>query len=194
MRRQSHDRGTEAHERGSLDGGLTVAASNHEQVGRALGLLAGALCPFVERECKAPLGDGWASSVGRGGRPASTSDIQSLLTVMADNWNTVFSRILDKGHRAFVGELIEARNGWAHQESFFDGHAWKATPTIAWPRLPLSMPTAKFDVPQSRPPTLRGTSTYRRARANCDQVDELLKVSRQRQRFRLAERALASDR
>jgi predicted AAA+ superfamily ATPase len=106
-----------------------VPVSNHEQVGRALGLLAAALGPFVERECKARYGDGWASEIGRGGRPASTTDVQSLLAVMADQWSSVFSRVLDKGHRAFVGELIEARNRWAHQDNFSTADAGRALDT-----------------------------------------------------------------
>jgi predicted AAA+ superfamily ATPase len=106
-----------------------VATSNHEQVGRALGLLAGALGPFVERECKARFGDGWATTVGRGGRPACTTDVQSLLGVMADQWAPVFSRVLDRGHRAFVGELIEARKRWAHQDSFSTDDAYRAIDT-----------------------------------------------------------------
>jgi len=121
------------------DGVIMTAASNHERVGRALGLLAGALGSFVERECELRLGDGWASSVGPGGHPASTSEVQSLLAVMADNWNTVLSRILDKGHGPFVGELIEVRNRWVHQESLFDGHAWKATATVIGSKADVSL-------------------------------------------------------
>jgi hypothetical protein len=40
-----------------------MAISNHERIGKALGLLKDGLRPFVERELKAQHGDGWAFEV-----------------------------------------------------------------------------------------------------------------------------------
>jgi hypothetical protein len=106
-----------------------MATTNHERVGRALGLLAAGLQPFVERECKAKYGEDWVRLVARHER-ANPSDVQFLLGVLADEWRDVFSRVLDKGHRAFVGELIDTRNRWAHQDRFSTDDAYRALDTV----------------------------------------------------------------
>lgn len=106
-----------------------MASTNQERVGRALALLSSGLAPFVERECKAKYGENWAKMVARHER-ASQGDVQFLLGVLADEWREVFSRVLDKGHRAFVGELIDIRNRWAHQNGFSTDDAYRAIDTV----------------------------------------------------------------
>jgi predicted AAA+ superfamily ATPase len=105
-----------------------MAVSNYDRVGQALSLLSAGLTPFVERECKAKYGSDWVQLVARSER-ANPSDVQFLLAVLADEWRNVFSRVLDKGHRAFVGELIEIRNRWAHQSRFSTDDAYRALDT-----------------------------------------------------------------
>ena len=98
-------------------------------MGQGLGFLSAGLQPFVERECKAKYGSDWVKLVARSER-ADPSDAQFLLAVLADEWRDVFSRVLDKGHRAFVGELIDVRNRWAHQGRFSTDDAYRALDTI----------------------------------------------------------------
>jgi predicted AAA+ superfamily ATPase len=106
-----------------------MATTNYERVGQALSLLSAGLAPFVERECKAKYGADWVRLAARNER-ANPSDVQFLLAVLADEWRNVFGRVLDKGHRAFVGELIEIRNRWAHQARFSTDDAYRALDTI----------------------------------------------------------------
>ena len=106
-----------------------MATTNYDRVGQALSLLSAGLAPFVERECKAKYGADWIRLVARNER-ANPLDVQFLLAVLVDEWRNVFSSVLDKGHRAFVGELIEIRNRWAHQARFSTDDAYRALDTI----------------------------------------------------------------
>ena len=45
-------------------------------------------------------------------------DAHSLLTVMWDQWNSVFRHRLGHAERSLVSELRTFRNQWAHQEAF----------------------------------------------------------------------------
>ncbi|MGH8904749.1 MAG: Swt1 family HEPN domain-containing protein, partial [Egibacteraceae bacterium] len=101
-----------------------MATSNRERVGRAFELLAQGLGPFVEREMSAhaPPGADWLeAATAAQGRPSvkpSTGDPHVLLRVMWDYWNTVFRTVLGHAERSLVSELREARNRWAHNDSF----------------------------------------------------------------------------
>ncbi len=95
---------------------------------KALDSLARGLAPFVEREMEAVYKNRWRTVVQdsfRGGRgqPNSTDsqsawDAHSLLTVMWDQWNSVFRNRLGHAERSLVSELRGFRNQWAHQEGF----------------------------------------------------------------------------
>ncbi len=101
---------------------------DHAQVTRALDVLAKGLAPFVEREMQAVYKDRWPSVVQdsfRGGRGQPNQggdqpnwDAHSLLTVMWDQWNSVFRHRLGHAERSLVSELRTFRNQWAHQEAF----------------------------------------------------------------------------
>ena len=99
--------------------------SNHELVGRALGLLHQGLYPFVEREMRSVYGDRWIEAatpsvpkdlnLKRTVAEILQQDIQALLNVMWDQWNDVFRRTLRPLERTLVSELrITTRNLWAH--------------------------------------------------------------------------------
>jgi hypothetical protein len=45
-----------------------MAITNHERVGKALGLLREGLAPFVERELKVRFGEDWPQEVRHAGR------------------------------------------------------------------------------------------------------------------------------
>jgi len=100
----------------------------HAQVTRALDALARGLVPFVEERMQAVYKDRWQSVIKdsfRGGRgqPQQSGDepnwdVHSLLTVMWDQWNSVFRNHLGHAERSLVSELRTFRNLWAHQEEF----------------------------------------------------------------------------
>ena len=104
-----------------------MATSNHERIGKALELLNEGLRPFVERELKAVHGDQVIAKAREALRPETQGgpkageinwDTQALLSVMWDQWNGVFGKILGYTERSIVSELREVRNRWAHQKSF----------------------------------------------------------------------------
>jgi len=111
-----------------------MAITNHERIGKALGVLNAGLQPFVERELKGTHGEGWfekAKNVaGRNqlqGTPESPQwDTAALLRLMWENWNEVFGQILGRAERSLVSELIEVRNKWAHQKPFSSDDAYRA--------------------------------------------------------------------
>lgn len=114
-----------------------MAVSNSDRVGKALELLRDGLAPFVERECRAMLGEDWVSKMaqvstpsGRAPRAVSATDTQFLLKAMWDGWNQIFGRTLGRTVRTLVSELIEVRNKWAHQESFTTDGAYRALDSI----------------------------------------------------------------
>ncbi len=115
-----------------------MALSNQQRVGAALDLLVTGLAPFVERELKAVLGDSWLEfakdSLHEDQYPKKGSgvkwDTQALLTVMWDNWNEVFKRVLGHSERSLVSELREVRNRWAHQEAFSYDDTYRALDSI----------------------------------------------------------------
>jgi predicted AAA+ superfamily ATPase len=102
-----------------------MADTNNERVGKALALLGQGLGPFVERECGLVYGMDWENAVpGDGAR--SKGDVQFLLRTMTSTWREVFERTLGRMERNYVSELIDARNKWAHQETFSSDDAYRA--------------------------------------------------------------------
>ncbi|HJK94426.1 MAG TPA: Swt1 family HEPN domain-containing protein [Polyangiaceae bacterium LLY-WYZ-15_(1-7)] len=108
--------------------------SNRARVGRTMELLTEGLTPFVERELKSHLGGYWVEKLAERTRVKITKgsvswDAQSLLKAMVDNWRDVFRKTLGHGERAYVGELIEHRNAWAHEEPFSSENTDRALDT-----------------------------------------------------------------
>ena len=107
-----------------------MAVTNADRVGESLKLLALGLGPFVERECESHWGENWVEEVSRSdrGQPQEMkiADVQVQLRIMVDQWRYVFSKILSHADRALVGELIDIRNRWAHQEAFSGDDAYRA--------------------------------------------------------------------
>jgi hypothetical protein len=126
-----------------------MATTNHERVGRALGVLSEGLAPFVERECRAKYGAGWVRLVARH-ETVNRGDAQFLLAVMADEWKDVFARVLGRAERNYVGELIDARNRWAHQESFSTDDAERAIDNVRRLLLSVSAPEQATEADRMR--------------------------------------------
>src|SRR6266540_1749101 len=113
-----------------------MATSNHERVGKALELLNAGLLPFFERELHAHHGDDWQSKVAAASDDRLFDskrqgelihwDTHMLLSVMWNQWNSVFGRKLGHAERSLVSELREVRNRWAHQKSFSVDDTYRA--------------------------------------------------------------------
>jgi predicted AAA+ superfamily ATPase len=116
-----------------------MAISNHERVGKALDLLKVGLRPYFEREMRATYGERWIDETAglfrdgrlpRDAKGAVNWDSHALLSVMAGQWNSVFSRKLGKAERNLVEELRNTRNDWAHQKPFSTDDAYRALDSI----------------------------------------------------------------
>lgn len=102
--------------------------SNHELVGRALGLLHQGLYPFVEREMRSVYGQRWIveatpyvpkdPKLKRTVAKILQEDVSGLLKVMIGRWAVVFNKTLGQAERALVSELLDIRNKWAHNHTF----------------------------------------------------------------------------
>jgi predicted AAA+ superfamily ATPase len=111
-----------------------MAITNHERVGKALGLLKAGLGPFVERELKSAYGERApqqaAAFLGEdrllANRPIADWDAAALLKLMWEAWNAVFRQTLGHAERSLVSELRDHRNKWAHQQTFSSDDADRA--------------------------------------------------------------------
>jgi hypothetical protein len=115
-------------------------SSYRERISRALDLLAEGLAPYVEGKLRAIHRDNWvraARASFRDDRARTTADgdgiewdVHSLLTVMWDQWNSVFRHELGHFERSLVSELREVRNRWAHQQSFDFDDAFRVLDSV----------------------------------------------------------------
>lgn len=105
----------------------------HEQVRRALGILAAGLRGYVGPDVQRIYGDHYQQVRGRSlpaGRPPDHWDAQALLTVMTDNWSLFKDKLGHRG-RALVSELRDDRNRWAHQEPFSAEDAYRTADSVS---------------------------------------------------------------
>jgi len=116
-----------------------MAMTNHERVGKAMELLRVGLGPFVVRELKNRHGEKaelQASYIlGEGTHLADKSisdyDVAALLKLMWKAWNDVFGLALGQAERSLVSELRDARNKWAHQNTFSGDDTYRALDSSA---------------------------------------------------------------
>ncbi len=114
-----------------------MAISNKDRIQRMLDQLRDGLAPFVERELKGKLGDRWAEKLDeRREFPLQRQldgevawDSQALLKTMIDNWQSVLRYALGHNERSWVGELISARNDYAHEKPFNSDDTHRALDT-----------------------------------------------------------------
>jgi predicted AAA+ superfamily ATPase len=102
-----------------------MAITNRERIDKGLEQTRIGLTPFVERELKIHLGDGWESKVGeslrrlqRDGNGKLEWDTYALFKVMWDQWHPVFRNSLGSAERNYVSELSNVRNDHAHEKTF----------------------------------------------------------------------------
>ena len=112
-----------------------MALSNREKIGKGLEVLVLGLNPFIERELK-----NWRGPTGlstalneikiNNKNSGNLNDIQTLLSLLFENWVAVFSKTLGKAEKSYCHELKECRNKWAHGEAFPSNDAERALDTM----------------------------------------------------------------
>ena len=136
-----------------------MAATNHEQVGRALDLLKTGVLPFIEREMKVLYKDQWLERAQYSVMEAQRRkipvdwDVQSLLQIVRDQWRDVFEKRLGREDRTLVNELLETRNKWAHQNRISADDAERAYDSVE--RLLTSMSSLEADKARQEKLTLK---------------------------------------
>jgi len=140
-----------------------MALTNRDRVGKGLDLLTVGLRPFVERELKSHLGEGWEGVLPENAprnsrakpKPVNLNDPQTLLGTLWDQWNTVFRNILGHSERSLVSELREVRNLWAHNEQFSSNDAIRALDSMERLLNAVSAADAAAEVGQMRMDLMR---------------------------------------
>ncbi len=103
-------------------------SSFNDRIAAGLDLLTEGLSPYLEQKLQTIYKDRWVNAArssfrddrdraGENGHGINW-DAQSLLTVMWDQWNSLFRHDLGHHERSLVSELKEFRNRWAHQYDF----------------------------------------------------------------------------
>lgn len=108
-----------------------MTASNRERIGGALELVAAGLAPFLDAQMRAvaPKDSKWIeAAAARFGlvHTPSLTDPQFQLKVVWDFWNEVFAKVLQRSDRTQVSILLDARNSWAHNNSFSFDDTYRA--------------------------------------------------------------------
>jgi len=106
-----------------------MAISNRDRVGRALDQLRDALLPYISTELYTNLGTNWQDQLSP--QTKNLQDVAVLLGLFMDHWQGVFKKKLSQSDRAYVSELKEARNKWAHSEPISSDDADRYLDTAA---------------------------------------------------------------
>jgi len=86
--------------------------SNRDRIGKALDQLSEALLPYISSQLYDNLGSDWQDRLPPNAN--NLQDVAVLLKLFMQHWSVVFKRLLSDSDRAYVSELLEARNKWAH--------------------------------------------------------------------------------
>jgi hypothetical protein len=89
-----------------------MAISNRDRLGKALDQLRDGLLPYISRQLYDNLGSDWQDRLDP--KNNNLQDVSVLLGLFMDHWQNVFKKLLSQSDRAYVSELKEARNKWAH--------------------------------------------------------------------------------
>ena len=110
-----------------------MAVTNNQRIQLAMQLLANGLGPFVDQRLTRRFGSDWPSAVARDGRvpPNAKADAYFLLKAMISLWREGFGDTLGHSERSWVGELLDIRNRWAHNEAFSSDQAYRTLDTVA---------------------------------------------------------------
>jgi len=118
-----------------------MALSNRDRIKKSLELMRQGLLPFIKREMESVYGSKWiqqardALSMDKYAPKTKSAkinwDSQAVLKTMIKEWNSVFNRTLGQTERAFVHEILNVRNKWAHEENFNTREASRALDSIS---------------------------------------------------------------
>ena len=89
-----------------------MALSNRDRLGKALDQLRDALLPYISRQLYDNLGSNWQDRLDP--KANNLHDVALLINLFIEHWQVVFRKTLSQSDRAYVSELKEARNKWAH--------------------------------------------------------------------------------
>ncbi len=106
---------------------------NAERVGRGLDAVRDGIRPLCEAAWQAQYGDGWAEQVNDRDRnafgSAQPNDLAWLLKGMHNTWQELWRHRFGQAERAYVSELRDVRNKWAHQETFTSDDTYRMLDT-----------------------------------------------------------------
>ena len=91
-----------------------MAISNRERIGKALDSLRDGLLPYISNQLDKNLNSSWQDDL-----PVYSNNLQDisvLLGLFMEHWRNIFKKFLSDSDRAYISELKEARNKWAHAE------------------------------------------------------------------------------
>ena len=91
-----------------------MAISNRERIGKALDSLRDGLLPYISNQLDKNLNSSWQNDLPT--YSSNLQDISVLLGLFMEHWRNIFKRLLSDSDRAYISELKEARNKWAHSE------------------------------------------------------------------------------
>ena len=89
-----------------------MAISNRDRIGKTLDYVRDGLLPYLSNQLTIKIGNKWETNLP----PAKNNlqDISILLGLFMDHWAGIFKSIHSQSVRAYISELKEARNKWAH--------------------------------------------------------------------------------
>ena len=91
-----------------------MALSNRDRIGKALDEVRDALFPYISERLYENIGPDWEEKLPPNSN--NLDDISTLLNIFMANWVDTFKRLLSQSDRAYVSEIKEARNKWAHSQ------------------------------------------------------------------------------
>lgn len=105
----------------------------YERVGKTLIAVRDGVRPVVEMAWSGLWGDGWIETVnGRDNYPdrePSADDLAFLLKGITNTWHDIWKHQFSHAERSYVSELRDARNRWAHNESFSSDDTYRLLDT-----------------------------------------------------------------
>ncbi|MGH2970460.1 MAG: Swt1 family HEPN domain-containing protein, partial [Solirubrobacteraceae bacterium] len=107
-----------------------MAVTNAQRVQLALQIVARGLGPYIDARLTRAHGEDWPQHVAHSVPRNAKEDPHFLLTAMIRVWRDAgFHDALGHSGRSWVGELLDARNRWAHNEGFSGDQAYRAIDT-----------------------------------------------------------------
>ncbi len=92
-----------------------MGLSNRDRIGKALDQLRDALNPYILNQLNKNLPFNWESELPS--HSNNLQDIYILLGLFMSHWKNIFKKLLSDSDRAYISELLEARNKWAHAQA-----------------------------------------------------------------------------